>query len=494
MKNLLKKLSIQSVYFIVYSMCLVFLVGISGCSTKPYNPGKYEHLIKDEPCSTDYEVWVNGTKAIVYVARVQDPPWEKERTHLDFGGHYSFISFDMDKPVEVKIKSTTKKFENTILRPEGVSVSNVKKSASELSFTVDKPTKISIEPDGKNGPLLLFANTIDDFKPDLKDPNLIYFGPGIHHPDSAIVNVGANQTMYLAEGAIVRAGIRVRGNNVKICGRGIICGNEFVWGKGAHNLIVVTESNNVLIKDIILRGSATWTLPIRNSQNVTVDNVKIVAGRAQNDDGINPCNSQNVWIKNCFIRTDDDCIALKGLTSNNENVEKITVENCILWCDRARVVLMGHESRADYMRNILFKNIEILHFSMTAFLLEPGEKMKMENVVFENIRINGEGQKELIRLKPVVNQYMRTLLPGYISGITFKNITLTGKEGPYKIQLLEASEEYTIRDVKTVLRGANKEYTVKNVTFDNISILGQRLTKDYNNLEMGNYVSDITFK
>ena len=45
-----------------------------------YSPDKYAHLIADEPRSEDYDVWVNGVKAIVYVARVQDPPWEKERT------------------------------------------------------------------------------------------------------------------------------------------------------------------------------------------------------------------------------------------------------------------------------------------------------------------------------------------------------------------------------------------------------------------------------
>ena len=488
MKNQFKTAVLLSVFFVSMS-------GFVGCTAKPYNPEKYEHLISDEPRSADYDVWINGIKAVVYVARVQDPPWEKERTRLDFGGNYSFVSFDMDKPVEVKIKSTDKNLDHTVLRPDGVDVKNLKKSTSELSFTIDKPVKVLIEPDGKNGPLFLFANEIDDFKPDLNDSNLIYFGPGIHHPDSALVNVGDNQTLYLAEGAIVKAGVRVRGNNVTICGRGIICGNEFVWGQGARNSIVVIESNNVVVKDVILRGAATWTMPIRNSRNVTVDNVKICAGRAQNDDGINPCNSQDILITNCFIRSDDDCFALKGMTSDNVNVERVTIEDCILWCDRARVILMGHESRAIYMRDIVFRNIDIVHFVMTAFLLEPGENMIMENVVFEDFRINGEGQRELIRLKPVVNQYMRTLVPGHINNITFNNITVTGKEGPYKIQLFEADEEFTGRNnVKIQLPGANREYIVQNVNFNDVSVLGRKVTQDYSNLEVGEYVKGITFK
>ena len=35
----------------------------------------------------------------------------------------------------------------------------------------------------------------------------------------------------------------------------------------------------------------------------------------------------------------------------------MTVRNCVFWCDRARIVLMGHESRAPYMRRVTFRNI-----------------------------------------------------------------------------------------------------------------------------------------
>ena len=39
----------------------------------------------------------------------------------------------------------------------------------------------------------------------------------------------------------------------------------------------------------------------------------------RNDDGINPCNSQDVLITDCFIRGDDDCIALKGMNLQDDN-------------------------------------------------------------------------------------------------------------------------------------------------------------------------------
>ena len=81
---------------------------------------------------------------------------------------------------------------------------------------------------------------------------------------------------------------------------------------------------------------------------MTIRNIKIVNSRVQNDDGINPCNSQDVLIDDCFVRTDDDCVALKGLRNLNAPdapVHGITVRHCVFWCDRARIFLFAHESQ-----------------------------------------------------------------------------------------------------------------------------------------------------
>lgn len=437
----------------------------------------------EETFSQDYEVWINGIRAIVYIARVQDPPWDK--TQLDHGGTYSFTSFDISKPVEIKIHSKIvgngyrKNFNNIVIRPDNIKLSNYVNRNNEISFTIDKPLKLIIEPDGKNGPLLIFANPVNDYVPDKSSKSVIYFGPGIHKPDSALIRVRDNQTLYLDEGAIVKAGVIVSGNNTTICGRGILCGNEFIWGEGARNMLLIT-GNNVIVKDIIIRGAATWTIPLRNCHNITIDNIKILGGRAQNDDGINPVNAQDVLIKNCFLRTDDDCIAMKGMQSppDSKSVERITVENTILWCDKAKTILLGHESRAEYMRDIKFKNIDIVHMGHHSFVLEPGEEMKLENVIFENIRINGNGQKDLISIRPVINQYMRTKVPGHISNITFKNITVTGIAGNYEI----------------LLAGADEKHITSGVTLANVSILGKKLTKGSNYLKIDNWVSEFNLK
>jgi hypothetical protein len=114
---------------------------------------------------------------------------------------------------------------------------------------------------------------------------------------------------------------------------------------------------------------------------------------------------------------------------------------------------------------------------MTPFLFEPGEDMRLEGVRIEDVRLYGEGQRELIRLRPVVNQYMRKQVPGFIRNVHFKNIAVEGAEGEYRIQLI----------------GADAEHDIRQVTFENVSVLGYPLTPDSPNLTRGDHVQDIRF-
>jgi polygalacturonase len=366
-----------------------------------------------------------------------------------------------------------------VIRPQSYQIKPTLVNDHTLTLTLDRPLKISVEPDGKKAPLLLFANPIETDAPKAGDEGVVYFGPGVHKPEKIIVE--SNQTLYLAGGAVVKAEVLVKGANIRICGRGILDGSDWQWRKGpVGNLIAIRNSTDVEIHGITLRGSSHWTIVPRNSKHIKIRNVKLCNSRVQNDDGINPCNSQDVLITDCFIRSDDDCIALKGLdfTAENSNVERITVENSTLWCDRARIFLLGHESRAAYMRNISIRNLDIIHFTMTPFLLEPGEDMRLEDITIENIRMHGEGQREFIRLRPVVNQYMRKKVPGFIRNVLFKNITLDGQPGEYLVQI----------------QGADAEHNVRDITFENVSILGTELKKESKQVRIGKHTENLRFK
>jgi hypothetical protein len=431
---------------------------------------------KGEELSKDWAVEVNGRAVDVYTARVNDPPFEK----YDFGGTYSFVSFDFSGTATVRVRDLNgRAMQQAQIQPlsRGIRPARVDERTSE--FTLDKPCHLSVEPQGRRHPLLIFANALEANVPKPGDTNVIYFGPGLHRPEGGKIKLADNQTLYLAGGAVVEGGLEVRGENVTIRGRGILCGNPWPWRKGpTSHMIDMQGCRNVVITGIICRGSSHWTIVPRNCESVAITNVKICGGRVQNDDGINPCNSRHVRIADCFIRSDDDCVAAKGLVAEWGDVDDVRVERSVLWCDRARVTLLGHESRAAHMRNLLYRDIDIIHFTMTAFLLEPGEEMILEDVRFEDIRINGEGQRDLAIVQPTVNQYMRKKVPGHIRNITFKNIAVSGQPGPYRV----------------TLKGRDADHQTQNVTFENVTILGQSLAKDLPNVIIGDYADGIRFK
>lgn len=422
-----------------------------------------------EPVSPDYEVVVSGQKVDVYTARVLDPPFAGKE--WDYGGPYSFANFDVSEPVKVRIKSK-RALGKTVVRPASAGVSMEVEDDHTIVLSLPGPRKVSVEPDGRKGPLLLFANPLEVDVPTAGKPGVVFFGPGIHKPGR--IDIRSGQTLYLAGGAVVKGGVYAEGQNIRIAGRGILDGSDWEWRKGPTPHVISIRGTNVEVSGITIRGASHWTIVPRDSRGVTVRNVKLCGSRVQNDDGINPCNSQDVLITDCFIRSDDDCVAMKGLafSAPNSNVERVTVENSTLWCDRARIFLLGHESRAPYMRDIVLRNLDIIHFTMTAFLFEPGEEMRLENVLIEDVRVNSEGQRELIRLKPVVNQYMRNKVPGYIRDVRFRNLTVSGKPGPCLVQL----------------SGADAKHDVKDVTLENVEIFGTKVAPGSERLDVGSHV------
>lgn len=425
-----------------------------------------------EVLSEEYRVWAGGRKVDVYTARTLDPPFAGKQ--WDFGGDYAFTNFDLAGEVDVRITST-KSLRNVVIRPAGVEKKLV--DDHTLLVSLPGPRKLSIEPDGKKGPLLLFANPLEKDPPKPDSPKVIYFGPGVHKPGK--IELGSNQTLYLAGGAVVKGGVMAQGEKIRIRGRGILDGSDWAWRTGPTPHLISIRGTDVEVSGITIRGASHWTIVPRHSRRVTVRGVKICNSRVQNDDGINPCNSQDVLITDCFIRSDDDCVALKGLdfAATNSNVERVTVENCTLWCDRARIFLLGHESRARFMRGVTLRNLDIIHASMTLFLFEPGEEMRLEDVTVQDVRIHGEGQRELIRLRPVVNQYMRNKVPGVIRDVRFRNVTVSGSPGAYQVQV----------------EGADPEHDVRGVTFENVTITGSRLTAGSKHLHLGKHVEEIRF-
>jgi hypothetical protein len=101
--------------------------------------------------------------------------------------------------------------------------------------------------------------------------------------------------------------------------------------------------------------------------------------------------------------------------------------------------------------------------------------MRLEDVTVEDIRVHGEGQKEFIRLRPVVNQYMRKKVPGFIRNVRFKGVTIEGQSGDYLVQI----------------EGADAEHDVRDVTLENVSITGSKLTEGSKPVHIGEHTENV---
>jgi alpha-N-arabinofuranosidase len=460
----------------VVTICLVVLTGLTNASAEVVT---YPAPPDASLLSSDYVVEADGKPVTVYRVMSQ---WQD--------GKYSMATFDFSGSVTVKIK-IARPLDKLVVLPAKYGIKPVVRPG-EATFTTNSPFKISFEPTGYDSPLLIFGNDIEQDAPKPGDPNVIYFGPGVHQPGKIELKTG--QTLYLAGGAVVKGGIETRGDNIRILGRGILDGSAWEKRQGpTDHMIDLFGGANLLVKDITIRAAYHWTLIPQGCDRVTITNVKICGSRYGNDDGINPCHSSNVVIRDCFIRTDDDCIAIKGTARGEppfKATENIEIANCTLWTDYANVFRLGYESRTAAFRNFSIHDIDVIHslndrhykeyWTKTVFYLQPTNNTPMENIRFENIRVNGEGRENLVKVMPMPLPMGSTNPPGKsVRNVTFKNIEVYGETGGALGSVYVA--------------GVDAEHVAQDITFDHVVRYGNLLTANSPELEIGPFASGIAF-
>ena len=101
--------------------------------------------------------------------------------------------------------------------------------------------------------------------------------------------------------------------------------------------ILISDCENVTVKDIVLYQPGFWSLHILYSNHITVDNIIIsnnIEGRGPSTDGIDIDSSNKILIQNCNINCNDDNFCLKagrdadGLRVNRP-CEYVVIRDCI---------------------------------------------------------------------------------------------------------------------------------------------------------------------
>jgi len=433
-------------------------------SAKATNVITYDAPKKGVESAPEFELEVNGQKVFVYNTRSA-----------------AFACFSFEGKVDVKVTFLAPVY-NFDIRPKSRNIV-AESYRNEIRFSLDKPENLSVEIN-KNlkRPLFIFANPPEKNIPDPKDTNVIFFEGGkIHTP--GIVTLKSNQTVYIAGGAIVRGSFKTdKGSNIRIIGRGII--DNSMYKEQEARPIEINESSDVLLEGFIIADAKHWCCASFASRNVTYRNIKIVSDNPV-DDGIDIVGSQNVLVDGCFIRTRDDCVAVKaGITYftkffSGANVDNVVIQNSVMWNGIwGNGLEIGFETRTDTIKNITFKNCDLIHVEGPegTFTIHNGDRAVVKNVLYEDIRVE-DSRGWLIDFKILKSRYSKDTVRGKIENIHFKNITVEGDQFPYS-QLLGFDE-------------ANK---ITNVTIENFVIHGTKVNSTYNGLITTIHTDDIIFK
>ena len=143
---------------------------------------------------------------------------------------YYAAMFDADEEVEVVVESVRDVTKARIL-PLSRGIRPKVESARRLSFRARPPFKVSVEPEVRHRALVLVANEPERDAPSAGTPGVRRVEAGRHHFDRPI-ELKSNETLYLAPGAWVEGIVAAVGDNITVCGSGVLSGACWDWRKG----------------------------------------------------------------------------------------------------------------------------------------------------------------------------------------------------------------------------------------------------------------------
>ena len=455
---------------------------------------------KGAPLKDDYEVFVQprGGKEWIridtYMAKVNAPIGDNKHKVSEI----SYAFFDFTGNVFVKVVCKRMKYKHVRVRPDYRGVIANMQNDSTVQFLLFQPENVSVEFDGNiTNNLLLFTSkptvNMEDAKKQARKEkrNFIYYAPGFYNQDS--IPIPSNTTVYLAGGSYFTGTFAIEdAENVSILGRGVARPHRGY--EGCH----VYRSRNVLVDGLILN-----TCPIGEADGVTLHDVKSISHPGWGD-GLNVFASSNVLYDRVFCRNSDDCTTAYATRKGfNGSVHHVRMRNSTLWADVAHPIFIGlhgaasgpHPALCDTVEHLIYENIDILCQSepqvdyQGCLAINCGDNNYVNNVLFDNIRIENLHQGSLLHVKVSFNEKYCAAPGKGVENITFRNIRYYG-DTPYM----------------SVINGYNEDRKVKNITFEGLKVNGKAIydtmpgkpswykTTDYVPIFVGNHVEGVTFK
>ena len=468
-------------------------------------PSKAELIIFPKPqgltAAEDFSVKVNGKEVFVYDSKVA-----------------AFTSFAFDGQVDIEI-TPGHDVKWLDIRPLNLNIQHTLEN-NIIRFKLTNPCNLSFELNGESGRVFyLFANPIEKNPPKPTDKNTIYFESGKVH-DIGHVDLKSNQTVYIADGAVVYGSFSAKNaKNINISGYGILDGSKVGYEAKKENnyvkprMLKFTKCKDFHINGIVILDSYGWTVSQKNCKNSSITNIKHINWRFGSD-GIDLVGSSDVTIDGCFLRDNDDCVTIKTWGGDPEipykdvakgnDIKNITVTNTVFWnMAYGNAMEIGFELQADSITNISFINCDVIHCDRGAVMgIHHGDYATISNIRYEDIRIE-DAQHKLIDFGIFLSQYSadrhpsekeltRRYLQGAWDGV--QDIKFYDKEKHAKhrgyIKDIYFKNIHVIDGLKpfSILSGFDDKHCIDNVTIENMTIHG----KVVNNAKEGRFFVENT--
>ncbi len=440
----------------------------------------------------DYKVKVNGITVKPDTARVSAHPFnrrwpghqrDKSQTEL-----VNFLSLSFDEPVTFEI-IPERPFDSVTVRPAALGITP-EISDGVIRFTLERPEYLTVEPYGRQHALHIFADPIKEYH---ADGDVLYFGAGIH--DAGVIDMKSGQTLFIDEGALVYGAVVAdHADSIRIIGHGILDNSrqveQILWEANAvdnfaavnnakrENAIKFEYCDNIEIDGITIRDSLIYNIRPICCRNVSICNVKIIGCWRYNSDGIDMHNCENVDIADCFIRTYDDSVCVKGFDWYQKDEEMLTnpraidrfdnvrVHGCTIWNDWGKCLEIGAETRAEEICKIVFENCRIIHVTGPALDCMNVDYAYVHDVVYRDIDIEYDDVIEAPLIQKSDAEVYVNPNPDYVPNMISVHIVF--------------HEEYS--------DGGQRRGRIGNMRFENIRLLGKHSprisVKGYDNEHM----------
>ncbi|WP_327432684.1 glycosyl hydrolase family 28 protein [Streptomyces sp. NBC_01236] len=371
----------------------------------------------------------------------------------------SMVYFDFQGSVEIEVTYLKGGTTKARVRPDALGI-KPELLGDTLRFTLDEPRDVVVQiNDEIFDALHLFTNHIDPNPPAADDPDVIYFGPGVHTVTGNVLTVPSGKTVYLAGGAVLVGQVYF-----KDVEKASLTGHGMVYG-GTANGVLCEGSKNIRIQDVIIMNpGGGYIATLGESENVHIKKVRGFSSRG-NGDGIDVFSSSSVVIDGCFLRNSDDCIAIYAHRWNYYgDTRDITVQNCTLWADVAHPINVGTHGNTDapeVLENLVFKNLDILDHRepqmgyQGCIALNPGDSNLIKNVLIEDVRIEDFRWGQVIHMRIMYNTKYNTSVGRGIQDVYVKNLSYTGTHANPSLFL-----------------GYDADHGIDKVTFENLVING----------------------